>query len=166
VCRVDEGPVYVYDGNGNMTGGNGREVKYTPGNKVSRIMGRVESGEDVVVEFAYGGEGQLLMEAAWYRGYTGQEEVAGSGLVNMNGRVYDEEEGRFLTCDPTVQFEGNLQSYKRYSYAMNNPLRYTDPTGYFISRGVDFGLSYSFCGCSGVSLKTGDKTSPVQQSMM
>jgi hypothetical protein len=52
------------------------------------------------------------------------------GLVNMNGRVYDPELGRFLTPDPTVQFLADLQSYNRYSYTANNPLRYTDPTGY------------------------------------
>src|SRR6185295_19735694 len=52
------------------------------------------------------------------------------GLVNMNGRIYDPVLGRFLSPDPNVQFVGDLQSYNRYSYVLNNPLRYTDPTGF------------------------------------
>jgi hypothetical protein len=32
-----------------------------------------------------------------------------------------------------VQFAADLQSYNRYSYTGNNPLRYTDPTGFFWS---------------------------------
>jgi hypothetical protein len=48
----------------------------------------------------------------------------------MNGRVYDPELGRFLSPDPNVQFVADLQNYNRYSYVRNNPLRYTDPTGY------------------------------------
>jgi hypothetical protein len=51
--------------------------------------------------------------------------------VNMNGRVYDPIVGRFLSPDPNVQSATDLQSYNRYSYVFNNPLRYTDPTGYF-----------------------------------
>jgi hypothetical protein len=35
-----------------------------------------------------------------------------------------------LSPDPVLQSPGNLQNYNRYSYAMNNPLKYTDPTGY------------------------------------
>lgn len=64
------------------------------------------------------------------RTYTGQETMTGVGLVNMNGRVYDPEMGRFLSADSLVQFATNLQSYNRYSYVLNNPLRYTDPTGH------------------------------------
>jgi hypothetical protein len=55
----------------------------------------------------------------------------------MNGRVYDPDLGRFLSPDPNVQFVADLQSYNRYTYAANNPLRYTDPTGYFIDPGFD-----------------------------
>ena len=65
------------------------------------------------------------------RQFTGQEQIPDVGLVNMNGRLYDPSLGRFLSADPNIQFVADLQSYNRYSYAGNNPLRYTDPTGYF-----------------------------------
>ncbi|MYK83271.1 MAG: type IV secretion protein Rhs, partial [Gammaproteobacteria bacterium] len=54
------------------------------------------------------------------------------GAVHMNGRLYDPALGRFLRADPFVQFPANLQSHNRYSYALNNPLAYTDPSGYFL----------------------------------
>ncbi|MCG8557633.1 MAG: RHS repeat-associated core domain-containing protein, partial [Proteobacteria bacterium] len=53
------------------------------------------------------------------------------GLVNMKGRIYDAHMGRFLTPDPFVPEPGNSQSWNRYSYVGNNPLNYTDPSGYF-----------------------------------
>jgi len=66
-------------------------------------------------------------------GYTGHEHLAEVGLTHMNGRVYDAEIGRFVSADPFIQSPNNLQSYNRYSYVQNNPLRYTDPSGYFLS---------------------------------
>lgn len=48
----------------------------------------------------------------------------------MNGRVYDSELGRFMSADPFVQAPYNSQSYNRYSYVFNNPLSFTDPSGY------------------------------------
>ncbi len=65
-----------------------------------------------------------------HREFTSHETIPSVGLVNMNGRVYDPALGRFLSPDPNVQFVADLQSYNRYSYVLNNPLRYTDPTGY------------------------------------
>jgi len=47
----------------------------------------------------------------------------------MNGRTYDPWLGRMLQPDNYVQAAGYLQNYNRYSYALNNPLRYDDPTG-------------------------------------
>jgi hypothetical protein len=38
--------------------------------------------------------------------------------------------GRFLCPDPFVQSPGYSQSYNRYSYCFNNPLKYSDPSGY------------------------------------
>lgn len=48
----------------------------------------------------------------------------------MNGRVYDPIVGRFLSPDNYVQAPDNTQSFNRYSYVLNNPLKYTDPTGW------------------------------------
>jgi len=48
----------------------------------------------------------------------------------MNGRIYDPTLGRFLQADPFIQAPMNSQSYNRYSYVLNNPLSFTDPSGY------------------------------------
>jgi hypothetical protein len=50
----------------------------------------------------------------------------------MNGRMYDPLTARFLSPDILVQNPEFTQSYNRYTYALNNPLKYTDPSGYKI----------------------------------
>ncbi|WP_309386026.1 RHS repeat-associated core domain-containing protein [Cerasicoccus frondis] len=65
-------------------------------------------------------------------GYTGHENLDEFEIVHMNGRLYDAEVGRFISADPFIQFPSNLQSFNRYSYVLNNPLSYTDPSGYFL----------------------------------
>lgn len=68
---------------------------------------------------------------AFHRGYTGHEHLKEFGLVNMNGRMYDPVLGRFLSPDPYVQMMLLSQNYNRYSYCMNNPFKFTDPSGEF-----------------------------------
>jgi RHS repeat-associated protein len=65
-----------------------------------------------------------------YRGYTGHEQLKEFGLINMNGRMYDPVLGRMLSVDNYTH--NGTQGYNRYAYAMNNPLKYTDPSGEFI----------------------------------
>ena len=65
------------------------------------------------------------------RGYCGHEHLPWFGLINMNARLYDPTIGRFLSPDPFVQMPDNTQSFNRYSYCLNNPLKYTDETGEF-----------------------------------
>ena len=62
-------------------------------------------------------------------GYTGHEMLPEVGLINMEGRLYDPAIGRFISCDNFVQEPNNSQNFNRYSYCLNNPLRYTDPSG-------------------------------------
>ena len=66
------------------------------------------------------------------RGYTGHEHLTWFGLINMNARLYDPLLGRFLSPDPYVQAPDFTQNFNRYSYALNNPLRYTDTNGNFV----------------------------------
>ncbi|WP_369811424.1 RHS repeat-associated core domain-containing protein [Palleniella intestinalis] len=63
------------------------------------------------------------------RGYTGHEMLPEFDLINMNGRIYDPALGRFLSPDNYVQMPDNTQSFNRYAYCINNPLKYTDPSG-------------------------------------
>ena len=51
-------------------------------------------------------------------------------FIHMNGRAYTPGLQRFLSPDPVLQAPVNAQSHNRYAYCLNNPLRYTDPSGY------------------------------------
>ena len=72
---------------------------------------------------------QTETETLITRGYCGHEHLDDFGTINMNGRIYDPRLGRFLSPDPYVQAPYNSQNYNRYSYCLNNPLKYTDPSG-------------------------------------
>ena len=79
------------------------------------------------------------------RGFTGHEHLDAVGLIHMNGRVYDPVLGRFISPDPWIQDPKNSQSFNRYSYVWNNPLRYTDPTGEQLeTRKIDLGFLDAF----------------------
>jgi RHS repeat-associated protein len=66
----------------------------------------------------------------------------------MKSRFYDPQIGRFLQPDSVVPDPMNPQSLNRYSGAcpersrrvLNNPLRYTDPTGHFLEGLAEAGL--------------------------
>ncbi|MDP3944812.1 MAG: RHS repeat-associated core domain-containing protein [Lutibacter sp.] len=66
------------------------------------------------------------------RGYTGHEHLQGVNLIHMNGRLYDPVLHRFLAPDNYIQDPYNTQNYNRYGYVLNNPLKYTDPSGEYI----------------------------------
>ena len=63
------------------------------------------------------------------RGNTGHEHFFGVGLIHMNGRMYDQNLGRFLSPDDHIQEPFNTQSFNRYGYVWNNPLSGIDPDG-------------------------------------
>jgi len=70
-----------------------------------------------------------LNEIGFHRGYTGHEMWNEFDIINMNGRLYDPFIARFLGPDNYVQSPTNSQNFNRYTYCLNNPLKYTDPSG-------------------------------------
>ncbi|MGB3058500.1 MAG: RHS repeat-associated core domain-containing protein, partial [Anaerolineae bacterium] len=71
------------------------------------------------------------------RRFTGQvlDEVAG-GLYFYNARYYDPAVGRFTQADTLVPQPQNPQSLNRYSYALNNSVRFSDPSGHYECEGA------------------------------
>ena len=63
-------------------------------------------------------------------GFTGHRHDDDLGLIDMKGRIYDPRQRRFLTGDPLVGEPLSGQSFNRYAYVRNNPLRYVDPSGF------------------------------------
>lgn len=79
------------------------------------------------------------------RGYTGHEHLDDVGIIHMNGRIYDPSVGRMLSPDPIVQSPMSSQNWNRYSYVLNNPLKYTDPSGYVVCDAI-YCLDTSYAG--------------------
>ena len=74
------------------------------------------------------------------RGFCMHEHYRDFNLINMNGRMYDPYTSMFLSPDNYIQAPDNSQSFNRYAYCLNNPLKYIDPDGEsFIGAAVAIG---------------------------
>ncbi|MCM2678171.1 RHS repeat domain-containing protein [Echinimonas agarilytica] len=76
------------------------------------------------------------------QGFTGHKMMNDLGIIHMNGRIYDPTIGRFLQADPHIQSPLDSQNYNRYSYVLNNPLSFTDPSGFFFKKLKKFVKKY------------------------
>ncbi|MBI5665027.1 MAG: RHS repeat-associated core domain-containing protein [Nitrospirae bacterium] len=61
--------------------------------------------------------------------FTGQKFDAENGLYYYGARYYDPRLEKFMTADTIVPEPFNPQALNRYSYCINNPINYTDPSG-------------------------------------
>lgn len=64
--------------------------------------------------------------------YTDQELDNESNLYNYDARLYDPVIGRFISADTIAQASYSPQTLNWYSYGLNNPLIYTDPSGHTV----------------------------------
>jgi RHS repeat-associated protein len=72
--------------------------------------------------------------------YTDQEKDKETGLMYYGARYYDAEVGRFTQVDPWFGELSIPQTLNKYTYTLNNPLVYVDPTGEkveLVSRGLN-----------------------------
>jgi RHS repeat-associated protein len=116
-------------------------VRYVLDDHLSGI-GVVTDASGTVVEtldyYPFGAP-RLDNKASGYSGekrkYIGQEYDGATSLSYLNARYYNGSQGQFISQDPVflgnpiAQDLKNPQSLNSYSYAGNNPVTYSDPTG-------------------------------------
>lgn len=103
---------------------------------------------------AWGQQAVTTNTLGFHRGYTGHEMLPEFGLINMNGRLYDPYLARFLSPDNYVQMPDFSQSFNRYSYCLNNPLKYVDPDGEIAWLAIGFAIAGAYMG--GVATNKGE----------
>ena len=89
----------------------------------------------------YGGEPDLTVE------FTGKERDAETGFDYLGARYFSGAQGRFTSPDPLIASAKleDPQTWNRYVYARNNPLRYTDPLGLYPSPAYNCSDQNSSC---------------------
>jgi RHS repeat-associated protein len=90
--------------------------------------------------------------------FTGYERDAESGLDNAQARYYGSSLGRFMSPDPynAGADPTNPQSWNMYSYVINNPLTFTDPSGLYVDGPGQCSIAGDPCMGGGPDLGDGD----------
>jgi RHS repeat-associated protein len=111
-------------------------------NSSSALSSSSGSQQEVNIFYPFGRTQTASPQASFQvsRRFTGQVFDAESGLYYYNARYYDPELGRFIQADTTISDLPNPQSYNRYSYCLNDPLRYNDPSGHVSTLAAFFGF--------------------------
>ena len=90
---------------------------------------------DVVATYYYDSFGNILDQTGevdnsiLYAGYQYDEET---GLYYINARMYDPVTARFLQADTYIGSLNDPLSLNLYTYCLNNPHKYVDPTGHSV----------------------------------
>ena len=63
----------------------------------------------------------------FYRGYRYDKEI---DLYYLNSRFYNSNIGRFINADGLLGQQGNILGHNMYAYTQNNPVMYSDISGY------------------------------------
>ena len=126
---------FSYDANGvPLTMTHNGTVYYYITNLQGDVM-RVQSGSgNTVAQYAYDAWGNIIaimgtlaeLNPLRYRGYVYDQET---GFYYLNSRYYDPEIGRFINPDAAIGQVGNIKGNNMFTYALNNPIMYSDLTG-------------------------------------
>ena len=116
---------YIYDGHGN-----------------TRLL--TNAAGTVTDRYAYDACGNLLRKEGETENdflYTGEQYNANTGLYYLRARYMDPSTGTFISMD---SYQGSLYdpvSLHKYLYANANPVKYTDPTGYYSLVDMSVGMA-------------------------
>ena len=98
----------------------------------------VEGKSEVAYEYTNFSETEINGDENFYNEicYTGGIYDKKTGLYYLNARYYNPEDGRFITEDTYRGEFTDLSSLHLYTYCVNNPIAYTDPSGHIPVWGI------------------------------
>ena len=128
---------YTYDVDGTLLSMNynGNEYFYIT-NMQGDIIELVDISGNTVVEYKYDAWGNIISQTGGalaeinpyrYRGYRFDEET---GFYYLNSRYYNPVIGRFISSDGLLGKQGDTIGHNMYAYCANNPVMYSDVTGF------------------------------------
>jgi len=91
--------------------------------------------------------------------YTDKPYDAATGLYYSMARFYDPTTGRFVTQDPYNGTKQQPLSQNRYVYALDNPMRYVDPSGQMLVDDIDGGSGVGSSSSSGQCISSSSELS-------
>ncbi|MBI2139005.1 RHS repeat-associated core domain-containing protein [Candidatus Woesearchaeota archaeon] len=107
---------------------DGKMFFYHPDHLGSTDLVTDESGKKVE-KTSYMPFGEVLSGGESRFTFTGKEMDKGTGLMYYGARYYNPSFKRFTQPDSVIADVYDPQNLNRYSYVMNNPVKYTDPSG-------------------------------------
>ncbi|MHB1317864.1 MAG: RHS repeat-associated core domain-containing protein, partial [Anaerolineae bacterium] len=127
----DEWPVVAGT---SVEGGGDRALIYPLAEAHGTVVGAADDAGALVQQVAYDpwgaplpATGEAITDTITLPGFQGHTYEADTGLYDLRARWYDPEVGRFISPDPVRAPQDPAGN--PYAFGMNNPLRYTDPTG-------------------------------------
>ena len=126
---------FSYDANGTpLTMTCNGTVYYYITNLQGDVMSLERADGGGGAQYAYDALGNILamsgtlaeLNPLRYRGYVYDQET---GFYYLNSRYYDPAVGRFINPDAAIGQVGNIKGNNMFTYALNNPVMYSDLTG-------------------------------------
>ena len=104
-----------------------------------------DESKTIVTDATYEPFGETTVTSEESYLYTGKEKDS-TGVSYYGARYYDPETGRFLSRDALAGTKSAPQTLNRYSYCLNNPVKFVDPTGLCVERmcNVDTGVCITY----------------------
>jgi len=124
---------YYYAGNQRVAMRQGGTVTYLHGDHLGSTSLTTDANGDFVARVLYYPYGETRYEEGTLPtdyGFTGQRKNSYLDTYSMGAREYDPSLGRWLSADTIVPDPANPQSFNRFTYVYNNPLKYVDPSGH------------------------------------
>jgi RHS repeat-associated protein len=99
----------------------------------------INSDGEIIVEYLYDAWGNIIevidnssfnlseINTYTYRGYKYDKEI---NMYYLNSRLYNPQTHRFLNSDGLLGQQGNILGHNMYAYTQNNPVMYSDISGY------------------------------------